>query len=116
MECVEPGDRLRLIWNIPPKNYRGQPAQSEDGYACFARIRPGDNNLESVAMPNNVPLQIFCACHPTHGRFAFYEIRYAMVSGHPSYGVLQFPGENVEFPIEKYREEHSAVVARVLER
>lgn len=115
MELVKPGDRLRLVWIVPTKDYRCNPAVSEDGYPCFARIRAGDNILESVALPNNVPLQIFCACHPTHGRLAIHRIRYAMVSGYPSYGALHFIGENVEFPIEKFREEHSAVVARVLE-
>ena len=114
MDDIKPSDRLRLIWNIPVKNYRGQPAVSEDGYACFALIRKGDNVLEDVAMRDGLKLSIFCACHPTTGRFAVFKIRNAAVAGYPSYGALQFIGENVEIPIEMYREQHSAVLAKVL--
>ena len=114
MNDIKLGDRLRLIWNIPVKDYRGQPAVSEDGYVCFARIRKGDNVLEDVAMRHGLRLSIFCACHPTIGRFAVFKIRNAAVAGSPSYGALQFIGENVEIPVETYREQHSAVSAKVV--
>ena len=87
---------------------------SEDGHACFARIRKGDNVLEDVAMRDGLKLSIFCACHPTTGRFAVFKIRNEMVAGYPSYGALHFIGENVEIPIGTYREQHSAVSAKVI--
>lgn len=111
---VKPGDRLRLVWVIPTKNYCGQTATSEDGFACFARIRKSDNVLENVAMRDSAQLSISCACHPTIGRFAIFRIRNKMLAGFPSYGTLDFIGENVEIPIEEYREQHSAVSAKVL--
>ena len=50
----------------------------------------------------------------TIGRFAVFKIRNAAVAGYPSYGALHFIGENVEIPIEMYREQHSAVNAKVI--
>jgi hypothetical protein len=113
MTIASPGDKLQLVWLIPAKNYRGKPSTSEDGHVRFIRRREPLFD-ENIAVRDGMQLSIFCACHPTHGRFAIFVNRFRMESGYLSVPTLLFPGENYEVELEIFRQTHSAVMATVL--